>query len=69
MYFYHVKVEKHSLVARSRDNFIALRNFFDFGFKENAHTDIDIDFPKSFYKNRKYIVKQIDSFLENENKK
>ncbi|MBO9700534.1 MAG: hypothetical protein J7604_10025 [Sporocytophaga sp.] len=66
MYFYHIKVGNRLLVARSRGNFIALRNFFDFGFKENIHADIDIDFPKSFYEHRKSIVKQIDSFLKNE---
>ena len=63
-YYYHISIGNRTLVARSKENFEALRNYFLDGYKNKVHVDSTIDFPKVFYTKKEIIVKKINNFLE-----
>ncbi len=65
-YYYRVSVVDRTLYAQTLDKLILLQNYFKNYDQNKIHHDPNIDFPKTFYKNRKEIVKRIDSILEKE---
>lgn len=65
-YYYQIDVGGRKLFARNLENLIALRNFFDDGFKTKLREELEFDFPKEFYQNRHLIIKRISKLIEDE---
>ena len=63
-YFYQIPVGNKILYARTLEDLIVLRNYFQKNFINAEARDPELDFPKIFYIRRKEIVKKINVVLE-----
>ena len=62
MYFYQIPIDNRIIYARTFDNLLRIRKYFAENLRMNS--DPELDFPKSFYKNRTRIVELIDKRIK-----
>lgn len=62
-YYYQIEIGDRTLFARTFEQLMFYRNYFNYKLQEKPRHDPNSDFPKIFYKKRKEIVEKIDQFL------
>ena len=62
-YYYQIPIKDRALYARTLENLIAIRDYFQ---DSKKIKEPELDFPKSFYKYKDEIVKKINHILKDE---